>query len=143
MSPDAVPPSPFPSLQWMEAYARTVGAHPRAAEMASSLAGRYRFAITPAGPVNRLHRYDLVVGHGEDGLPSFTAEDATGQDAALTVTADYERWRGLLTGKSDFVMSFLMRKIKVDGDVGAIKSRVSDAKPLLDCLSDVPTTWAA
>ncbi|CAN5412442.1 hypothetical protein BH23ACT9_BH23ACT9_28950 [soil metagenome] len=128
---------PFPSIEWMQAYADLVAEHPRADALAQALQGRYRFAITPAGGLTETHRYDLVVAAG----PSFTAEPAGEQAATLTVTADYHRWQGLMTGKADFVMSFLMRKIKVDGDVGEVRSRLSDAKPLLDCLSAVPTTF--
>lgn len=133
-----MPAHEFPSIDWMQAYADTVAAHPRADALAAALQGRYRFVITPAGGLASAHRYDLVVADG----PSFTAEEATDDPATLTVSADYNRWRGLMTGKADFVMSFLMRRIKVDGDVGEVRSRLSDAKPLLDCLSQVPTTFA-
>jgi putative sterol carrier protein len=104
-----------------------------------ALQGRYRFVIDAGDGLAEAQRYDLVVGPG----PSFVAEDATGEPATLAVTASYGRWKGLLTGEADFVMSFLLRRIKVDGDVGAIRSRLSDAKPLLDCLRDVPTTFVA
>lgn len=131
-------PHPFPSIEWMHAYAATVAAHPRADALAAALEGRYRFVITPAGGLADEHRYDLLVL----APSSFTAEEAGDVPATLAVTADYGRWKGLMTGKSDFVMSFLMRKIKVDGDIGEVRSRLSDAKPLLDCLSTVPTTFA-
>lgn len=128
---------PFPSLEWMTAYAAAVAAHPRAATLATALAGRYRFVIKPSDGLEVRHAYDLVVMPG----PSFAAEVATQEAADLTVTADYDRWRGLLTGTADFTMSFLMRKIKVEGDVGRVRSRTGEARPLLDCLSGVPTTF--
>ncbi|HUG83506.1 MAG TPA: SCP2 sterol-binding domain-containing protein [Euzebya sp.] len=127
----------FPSLDWMQAYADAITQHPQAEDLASALAGRYRFVITPSGGLVAEEGYDLVVAEG----PSFTAEVADAHPASLTVTADYNRWKGLLTGRADFMMSFLMRRIKVVGDVGEIRSRLSDAKPLLDCLSTVPTTF--
>lgn len=137
-TPDAVTRHTFPSLGWMQAYANTVAAHPNAAGLADALAGRYRFAILPGGGLVDRHVYDLVVV-----TPStFTAEVADGAPATLTVTADYDRWKSLMTGKADFVMSFLMRRIKVDGDVGEVRRRLNDARPLLDCLSQVPTTFA-
>jgi hypothetical protein len=128
---------PFPSLDWMQAYAQVVADHDRAGDVATSLVGRYRFAITPGGGLHHPESYDLVVAAG----PSFAAEVSGGAPADLSVTADYGRWKGLLTGKADFVMSFLMRKIKVEGDLGAVRSRLSDAKPLLDCLKEVPTEF--
>jgi hypothetical protein len=129
---------PFPSLEWMQAYAGAVGAHPRAAQLATALEGRYRFTITPGAGLAEGHAYDLVVAPG----PSIAAAAADpAQPAALAVTTDYGRWKGLLTGKADFVLSFLMRRIKVEGDVGAIRSRLDDARPLLDCLRQVPTAF--
>ncbi len=128
---------PFPSLDWMQAYADAVASHPQASQIADALEGRYRFVIIPSDGLVAEQRYDLVVADG----PAFTAEVANAQAANLTVTADYDRWKGLLTGRADFVMSFLMRRIKVAGDVGEIRSRLNDAKPLLDCLSTVPTTF--
>lgn len=121
----------------MQAYADAVASHPQAPQIADALEGRYRFVITPSGGLLAAERYDLVVADG----PAFTAQVADAQPANLIVTADYNRWKGLLTGRADFVMSFLMRRIKVTGDVGEIRSRLSDAKPLLDCLSTVPTTF--
>ncbi len=136
MSSDT-PTAPFPSLEWMQAYTDLVADHARADDLAGGLAGRYRFVITPGGGMSEAERYDLVVG----GDPRFVATTADDTPASLVVTADYPRWRALLTGRSDFVMSYLMRKIKVEGDVGAIRSRLSDARPLLECLKQVPTTF--
>lgn len=132
-------PVPFPSLDWMQAYADVVAAHPRAVDLAGALQGRYRFVITPGDGLAEEHRYDLVVG----GDPTFAVEAGAAPAATLAVTASYGRWKGLLTGQADFAMSFLMRRIKVDGDIGAVRSRLSDAKPLLDCLREVPTTFPA
>lgn len=128
---------PFPSLEWMKAYAHTVADHPQADRIAKELAGRYRFVITPASGLDSTQAYDLVV----DDPPSFTARLAGTEPADLTITADYNRWRGLLTGNADFIMSFLMRKIKVDGDIGSIRNRLSDVQPLLDSLQQVATEF--
>lgn len=134
----------FPSLAWMQAYAATVAQHPAADELARSLGGTFRFVVRPGGPVDREHAYDLHV----DPDAGFSASEVgqadptgSGADPLLVVTADHPRWQALLTGKADFVMSFLMRKVKVQGDLGAVRSRLSDARPLLDCLERVPTTF--
>lgn len=121
----------------MKAYADTVAGHPQASSIADELAGRYRFVITPAGGLDATQSYDLVVA---DPL-AFAAEVSATESADLSVTADYERWQGLLTGQSDFIMSFLMRKIKVDGDIGSIRNRLSDVQPLLESLRQVPTEY--
>jgi hypothetical protein len=128
---------PFPSLAWMAAYAERVAAHPRAGDIAASLHGRYRFTVTPGGGVAESEAYDLVVDPGG----AVTAEPAGSAAPDLGITASADRWQGIITGKADVVLSFLMRRIKVEGDLGAVRSRLSDAKPLLDCLQQVPTTF--
>ncbi|MGI9017873.1 MAG: SCP2 sterol-binding domain-containing protein [Euzebya sp.] len=127
----------FPSIEWMQAYADLVAAHPTAADLGRSLQGRYRFVITADGALPESHAYDLVV----DPEPAFRAVRAEDEPADLVVTAGYGRWQGLLSGKSDFVMSYLMRRIKIDGDISEIRGRLRDARPLLDCLKEVPTRY--
>ena len=126
----------FPSLAWMQQYADLVGAHPRSDQIAWDLEGRYRFVITPGGGFREERGFDFVVTR--DG---FDAHEAGTDPAIMVVTADYPRWKKLLTGQSDFMMSFLMRKIRIDGDLGQIKGLLNDVKPLLDCLSRVQTTF--
>ncbi|MEE8603244.1 SCP2 sterol-binding domain-containing protein [Euzebya tangerina] len=126
--------APFPSLEWMQAYADEVGRHPRADQIAADLQGRYRFIIDPGGGFRRREAYDFVVAEG-----SFDAVTATDKPAMMVVTASYPRWKKLLTGQSNVMLSLLMRQITVEGDMGEITGLISDTRPLLDCLSRVRT----
>ncbi len=54
-------PHPFPSIEWMTAYAALVADHERAADIAASLSGRYRFVVNPGGGLGTAQSYDLVV----------------------------------------------------------------------------------
>lgn len=128
----------FPRAEWMTAYADTVAAHPRADAMSTALAGRFRFVVKAGGGLETRLVHDMVVAPG--GV--FVAEPGDeSMPATLTVTADYPRWKGLITGKADFVMSFLMRKVKVQGDLSTVRDQLSDARPLLECLHSVPTEF--
>ena len=121
----------------MRAYAETVGAHPEADMLSRALEGRYRFVVTPGGGLSVVSAHDLLVlpGHVEAQEPDHT------QATVLTVTADYPRWKGLITGTADFVMSFLTRRIKVEGSITSLAGRISDVAPLVDSLNKVPTTF--
>ena len=127
----------FPSLEWMHAYAAALAAHERADHLAGSLDGVYRFLIRPGGPVTDTHRYDLEIRPGDP--VHVEASVAQHRPARLEVAADYPRWRDLVTGKADFVMSYLLRRVKIEGDLAGIRAHLRDAKPLLDCLRRVET----
>lgn len=129
----------FPSLEWMQAYADQLAAHPDAATHAPSLDGRFRFVIGADRGLATEHRYDLVV---DAAAGTWTAEAAGPEEALVTIRASYGRWQGLVTGKADFVMSFLMRRLKVDGDIGEIRRRSGAAPLLLDSMKAVDTTFA-
>lgn len=128
----------FPSAEWMDAYAAAVANHDQATALSHKLEGRYRFIVTTAGGFTGNEAHDLVVVGGGSIIATL-AEFR--QPTVLTVTADYLRWRGLITGTADFVMSFLMRRIRVEGNVMGLRQRINDVSPLLDSLRQVPTTF--
>ncbi len=128
----------FPSLEWMQAYAAHLADHPEADAHAVALAGRFRFVITPHTHLEVEHRYDLV---GDPDAGTWTAERSTTAPALLTVRASCGRWRDLVTGRADFVRSFLLRRLKVDGDLGEIRRRAGAAPLLLDAMTAVETTF--
>lgn len=128
----------FPSEEWMQAYAMAVAEHPSAHDLSEALSGRFRFVISSGGDFGQTVAYDLAVDPGAR-FKAEVADDA--EDATLVITADYPRWKALITGKADFVMSFLMRKVKIEGNLGAIRERLRDARPLVECLHEVPSTF--
>lgn len=134
----------FPSREWMEAFCARVEGHPEAPEVAAVLAGVYRFVVEPAGALTERQAYDLEVRPGEDGgPPEVRPVDGPGAAPRLTISADYNRWRQLVSGELDLGLAVMLRRVKVSGDIGALTRGLSSTRPLLDAMNAVETEWLA
>ncbi|HVM18853.1 MAG TPA: SCP2 sterol-binding domain-containing protein [Egibacteraceae bacterium] len=129
----------FPSAEWMTDFCDRLSGHPEAAEVAHALDGVYRFVIEPAGPLDERHVYDVAITPDGDGAQVALVEDAG--ERRLTMTADYHRWQQLVRGELDVGMAVMLRRLKVSGDLSRLIGNVSSARPLVDALSGVETTW--
>lgn len=128
----------FPSRAWMESFCVRFGEQPDAQETARVLDGVYRFVVTPSGPLTAEHRYDAAISPA--GPPLARVVDDT-PAPRVTITADYERWRQLITGQLDVAMAVMLRRIRISGDMSSLMSNLSSARPLKDALAAVDTQW--
>ena len=141
----------FPSTAWIDAFCDHLEAQEGIGQVAHALDGIYRFVIEPAGPVQDRHVYEVEIRpDGNGGAAAARRTAARGADAAslngdhdprLTLTANYDRWRQLITGKLDIGMALMLRRLKVSGDLRALTRDVSTAKPLMNALRGVDTDW--
>ncbi|MDQ3974397.1 MAG: SCP2 sterol-binding domain-containing protein [Actinomycetota bacterium] len=132
----------FPSQSWMEDFCARLRQHPRTAEAAGVLDGRYRFVVEPSGPLTERHVYDIVVRPGDDGAgPDVGCVDDPAGDARLTLAADYGRWVQLIRGELDLAMAVMLRRLRVSGDLSGIMRHLSSVQPLTDALGAVDTRW--
>lgn len=131
----------FPSEEWMDAFCVELAEHPRAGEIAPALDGVYRFVVEPAGPLTQTQRYDVEIRPDENGGARVAQLDAPHPSPRLELRADYERWRQLVTRKLDVGMAIMLRRLKVSGDIMALRRDVSSATPLMDALSSVDSQW--
>jgi hypothetical protein len=130
----------FPSTDWMQAFCANLAGHPDAGRVASALEGTYRFVVEPAGPLSERQVHD--VGIAPDGNGGAAVELLDGADKpSVTLTAGYDRWRQLIRGELDLMMAMMLRRLRVSGDIGRLRSNLGDAKPLLDALRGVETEW--
>lgn len=131
----------FPSGEWMEAFCDEFRSQPGAERVAESLAGTYRFVVQPAGPLDQQHVYDMKIARGANGAPDVSWSDGDSTAPTLELIADYDRWRQMISGTLDIPLAMMMGRLRVRGDVGRFMSHVSDARPLLDAIRAVDTTW--
>lgn len=131
----------FPSEEWVAEFCTTLRAHPGIERMAASLDGVYRFAIEPAGSLTERHCYDVSIAPGDHGAA--VAPSPPADRPRLTITAGYDRWVQLLRGELNVRMAYLLRRIRVSGDIGSVTSSLADAAPLLDSLRAVDSTFLA
>jgi hypothetical protein len=130
----------FPSAEWMDEFCGHLAAQEEIGEVARALDGVYRFVIEPAGPVPDRHVYDVEIRPDDDGGATASRLDDA-PDPRLTLTATYDRWRQLITGRLDIGMALMLRRLKVSGDLRALTRDVRSAKPLMDALGSVDTDW--
>jgi len=129
----------FPSAEWMAEFCRRLAAHPDADDLARALDGIYEFIIDPAGPLTVQHRYRLAIRSTGAGAQITPVNGAP--ESRLTITADYSRWRQLISGQLDIGMAVLLRRVRVSGDLSGLTSQLSSAQPLVQALSSVPTEF--
>ena len=130
----------FPSTEWMADFCARLAAKPAAGQLAAALAGTYRFVVEPDGPLRERHVYELSITPGGDGADVRLLDGAAGEPR-LELTAGYGRWKQLIRGELDLAMAFLLRRLKVKGDIGAITKHASSSRPLMDALAEVDTIW--
>lgn len=131
----------FPSSEWIDAFCEALSADPRSGEVATALHGLYRFTIEPAGPLTERHRYDVMIRSVPEGAQVERVDPPSAGDPRLAISADYERWRGLIRGELDLAFAYMMRRISVSGDVGGLIRSGTSATPLVEALSAVDTQW--
>jgi hypothetical protein len=131
----------FPSHEWLAAYCEAFADHPDAAEAAERLEGLYRFTVDPAGPLRERHTYHMQVA--PDGAGGAHVEPVDSPDAGprLGIAAGYDRWRQLIEGRLDLQRAYLLRQIRVSGDVFGLIRNLDSTRPLTDSLRTVETDW--
>lgn len=133
----------FPSGEWMEALCTQFAAQPEARRAATALAGTYRFIIKPAGRLDDQYVYDVTIASSANGSPRVTWSVDDDTAPTLELSADYERWKQLISGTLDIPLAVVLGRLRVRGDLARIMSRASDARPFLDALRAVDTRWLA
>ena len=130
----------FPSYEWMEEFCERLESHPEAAEVATALDGVYRFVVEPGGPLDEQHVYDVSIRPTRNGS-EVAVVDGDGDKPRLTMTTNYGRWQQLVRGELDVGMAVMLRRLRVSGDLTSLMGNVSSARPLLESLHEVDTTW--
>ena len=128
----------FPSAEWMQAFCDNLAAHPEVDELASALDGTYRFVVEADGSLAEAHRYDLAIRPEPTEVALL---DEPVDKPTLVLRASHDRWRQLIEGKLDIGMAVMLRRLKVQGDIGRLVGRVDRTKPLRDALGQVQTEW--
>lgn len=129
----------FPSDEWIEDFCARLREHPDAAALAEHFAGFYRFVMEPAGPLHTRETYHIEVVPTSGQPDVHPVADAA--DPRLTVAADYNRWRQLVSGDLDLGLAVMLRRIRVSGDLATLTRGLANTKPLLDALAAVDSQW--
>ncbi len=131
----------FPSFEWMADFCEQLESHPDAPDVAGALDGVYRFVVDPAGPLAERHSYDVSIRPTGAGAKVGIVDRAESAKPRLTMSTDYRRWQQLVRGELDVGMAMVLRRLRVSGELTRLMGSVSTARPLVDALHEVNTTW--
>lgn len=131
----------FPSEEWMDAFCREVVAQPGAADLARALDGAYRFVIEPSGPLSETRAYDIEIRPEGDGGVRARRLETPVAEPRLVLTATYDRWKQLVSGRLDIGMAVMLRRLKVSGDTSRVVREVGSTRPLVHALRQVDSVW--
>lgn len=130
----------FPSQEWIDEFCAVLQADPRSGAMARALEGVYRFVVEPQGALAQRHAYEITIVPDGSGSQVTPQPESAGKPR-LTIAAGYARWVQMLRGELDIPMAMMLRRIKVSGDLSGVMGNISDARPLLDALGTVDSTF--
>lgn len=133
----------FPSEEWIEQFKNQINASEEYRQSAAEWeAGPVCFVINADERLGLPKKYylwlDLHRGECRQARP-VTAEEA--ERASFLISADYDRWKELLTGGLDGVQALMMGKIKVRGDLMTLIRFTKAANDLITCAARVPTKF--
>jgi len=127
----------------MEDFRAGLQGHPSVGTMAVALEGVYRFVIEPAGGLRERRTYEVAIWRDGEGVRVSLPPSGTTERPRLEIIAAYDRWVQLLQGRLDLASAVLLRRVRISGDLGSVRRNLSDARPLLDALSGVHSTFLA
>jgi putative sterol carrier protein len=129
----------FPSEEWVDEFCERFDAHPQAAETASALDGVYRFTVEPSDELSRRVSYDVQIAPSQ--RPYATRLQAPAERPRLVIAADYRRWSQLIRGQLNVGWAYALGRVRIAGDLAAVRSELAGAGPLVDSLNRVETEW--
>jgi putative sterol carrier protein len=57
------------------------------------------------------------------------------------IAADYRRWSQLIRGQLNVGWAYALGRVRIAGDLAAVRSELAGAGPLVDSLNRVETEW--
>lgn len=133
----------FPSTQWIEQFKNEINASEEYRQSAANWeAGPVCFVINADQRIGLPEKYylwlDLYRGECRDAR-SVTAQEA--EKASFLISADYDRWKEILSGGLDGVQALMTGKIKIRGDLMTLMRFTKAANDLIACAARVPTEF--
>jgi putative sterol carrier protein len=122
----------FPDAEWLQGLMDYLNSNETYARVASKWEGDLVFDIRADGPLaeNRIVYLDLWHGkcRGAEIIPTLQ-----GLEPAFVLTAPYENFKKVITGKMDAMQALLTRKLKVKGNMGYMMANVPTILEFVRC----------
>ncbi|MCF8884269.1 MAG: SCP2 sterol-binding domain-containing protein [Nitrososphaerota archaeon] len=130
----------FPSEEWIRAYKEELNKNKAYEEAAKDWEGDFLFIISPGEGVEKEIVFYVDLWHGKCReacmLPSREAKKT-----AFVLEGPYSNWKKLIMGQLDPIHAIMMRKFKLEGDMGKILRYTKAASELVKTASRIPTEF--
>lgn len=126
----------FPSQQWLDSLAEHLNSDEKYAQTARNWEGDLMFDILASGALEQGIKLYLDLWHGKcRGVALLPAEDE--RQAAFVMTAPYQDFVKVLTGKLDPMQAMMTRKLMVKGSMPYMMRNVPTVLEFVRCARDV------
>ncbi len=126
----------FPSAEWLQSLMDKLNSDERYAQIARNWEGDMYFKIEPGGPLTETVTLYLDLWHGKCRRVE-VVDDPSRHQPAFTLTATYDDYLKVLTGKLDPMQAMLTRKLKVQGNMAYMMRNVPVVLDFVRCAREV------
>jgi putative sterol carrier protein len=132
----------FPSPEWLTAYREAINADPAFRDVAQGWEGDITLVVgaepDKGVPADLWAWFDL----GEETVDARLVGPDEGERATFVITAPYSTWKDVLLGRLEPVKGMTQGKLRLSGDLVAIREHVKAVGALVSIAIGVTTSYA-
>lgn len=132
----------FPSPEWLDEYAKAIEQRSRLLEAAQSWSGDVSLVVEPEAdkgvPSEMWAWFDIS---GGDFRGARVVSPDEGERAIFVIKAPYSVWKDVIRGRIEPIRGMTQGKLKLFGDLPAIKENVEAVAELVAAAAEVSTTF--
>jgi len=126
----------FPSKEWLQSLMDHLNSDEKYADTAKKWEGELIFEILAGGALDHDIKMFLDLWHGKCRSANFL-EEGEEREAAFVLTAPFDNFVKILTGKLDPMQAMMTRKLMVKGSMPYMMRNVPTVLEFVRCARDV------
>jgi putative sterol carrier protein len=130
----------FGTDEWAKAFMEEINKNEAYAKAASDWEGDFYFVVQPKKMFDKQIILYLDLWHGKCRDAS-VVEDESEHSPAYKLIASDDNWKAIIDRKLDPIRGMMIRKLKLEGDMGKIMRYVKAAQELVNSATRVPTEF--
>jgi putative sterol carrier protein len=130
----------FPSEEWIKAYKEELNKNKVYEEAARDWEGDFLFIISPGEGIEREIVFYVDLWHGKC-RDAYMLPSREAKKTAFIFEGPYSNWKKLIMGQLDPIHAIMMRKFKLEGDMGKVLRYTKAASELVKTASRIPTEF--
>lgn len=130
----------FPSEGWIKAYKEELNKNKVYEESAKDWEGDFLFIISPGEGIEKEIVFYVDLWHGKC-RDAYMLPSREAKKTAFVFEGPYSNWKKLIMGQLDPIHAIMMRKFKLEGDMGKVLRYTKAASELVKTASRIPTEF--